>query len=265
MKVVCCITARMASVRLPGKVMQDIEGKPLLAHLIDRLKSLRCADSLCLATSTNPENRVLIDLAESSAIDYYAGSENNVLERYLMIKRRTAADHLIRVTADNLLVDLPTIERMVAHQASTGAHYTAITGITIATGILGEVVSDYALEKSYELGEPRHHSDAMTIFIKENPQLFRIELLDLSPHLFRPKYRLTVDTRQDLDLIRAIYKRLYAPGQIVQTADVIRLLDAEPELCRINGAIGQKDINTYWEQLDANILSFNAKRRGETA
>lgn len=263
MRVVGCITARIASVRLPGKVMKDIEGKPLLAHLIERLKSLRCIDSLWLATSTNPENGVLIDVAKSYGIDYHCGSEDNVLERYVMIKRETGVDHLIRVTADNLLVDLTTIERMVAHQVATGAHYTAITGITLATGILSEVVSAYALERSYELGEPRHHSDAMTIFIKENPELFRIELLELPPHLYRPQYRLTVDTSEDLELIRAIFKRLYAPGGIVQTADVIKLLDAEPEIASINGSIRQKSINTYWEELDANIISFNAKRRGD--
>ena len=117
-------------------------------------------------------------------------------------------------------------------------------------GILPEVISREALEVSHRDGEDRHRSELVTLFIKENPSRFRIVQVEMPAELYRPAYRLTVDEPVDLELMREIFERLYRPGEILNTADAIRLLDEEPELVALNAHIQHKAHNVRSVELD---------------
>jgi spore coat polysaccharide biosynthesis protein SpsF len=163
------------------------------------------------------------------------------------------ADHVVRVTGDNPLTDLETMERLVERQLDSGAEYTYVPGDALLMGILSEVVSRGALERSWEKGEARHRSELVTLYIKEHPQEFRIATEALPPGLYRPQYRLTVDERDDVLLMQAIFERLAAPGKIVTTREAIALLDAQPELAQINAHLRHKAANLRSVELDAAI------------
>ena len=249
-KVVCAVSARMRSQRCPGKAMAPLAGKPLLEHLFERLRSVRELDDVILATSTAPENQVLVELAERVGVGVLRGDEDDVLGRYVAVAHRWNADHVVRVTGDNPLTDLELVRSLVRCQLDKKADYTYVPGDALLMGILPEVISREALEASHEAGEDRHRSELVTLYIKENPARFRIERAVIPEKLYRPSYRLTVDEPEDLELMEKIFERLYRPGQVLDTADAIRLLDGEPELAEINSHIGHKAPNVHSVELD---------------
>jgi spore coat polysaccharide biosynthesis protein SpsF len=125
-------------------------------------------------------------------------------------------------------------------------------------GILSEVVSRPALERSWERGEARHRSELVTLYLKEHPEDFKVATGTLPEGLYRPEYRLTVDEAEDVALMREIFARLQVPGRLVTTREAIALLDREPELARINAHLRHKPANLRSVALDAGIVG----RRG---
>ena len=230
--------------------MAPLAGKPLLEHLLKRLLSVAELDGVVLATSEAPENRTLVDLAEWLGVGVFAGDEDDVLGRYVEVARRWGADDVVRVTADNPLTDLSLIRSLVAVHQREGADYTYVPGDALLMGILPEVISRKALELSHREGEDRHRSELVTLYLKENPERFRIVKAELPPALYRPAYRLTVDEPPDLELMEAIFDRLYRPGEVLETAAAIRLLDDEPGLARINGHLRHGEANLRSVELD---------------
>ena len=244
------VSARMRSVRCPGKALAPLAGKPLLEQLFARLLSVREMNGVILATSTANENRVLVELAERMGVDVFEGDENDVLGRYVGAARRFGVDHVVRVTGDNPLTDLSLMRSLVKRHLEEGADYTYVPGDALLMGILPEVVSREALEVSHRDGEDRHRSELVTLYIKENPKRFRIVQVPMPAALYRPQYRLTVDEPEDVELMKRLFARLYRPGEAIDTLDAIRLLDAEPELAGLNAHLRHKAHNLRSVELD---------------
>jgi spore coat polysaccharide biosynthesis protein SpsF len=120
-------------------------------------------------------------------------------------------------------------------------------------GILAEVISHDALERSWERGNARHRSELMTLYIKEHPEEFKVVTVELPAGLYRPEYRLTVDEPEDVRLMQEIFGRLAAPGRRVTTREALSLLDREPALARINSHLRHKAANLRSVALDAGI------------
>ena len=249
-KVVCTLSARMRSQRCPGKAMATLAGKPLLEHLFERLGSVSGLDGVVLATSAARENEVLVELAERMGMGAFAGDEDDVLGRHVEVARRWNADHLVRVTGDNPLTDLTLVRDLTSRHLENEADYTYVPGDALLMGILPEVISRQALEVSHRDGEDRHRSELVTLYIKENPERFRIVQEEMPAELYRPSYRLTVDEPEDLELMKRIFERLYRPGKIIDTAEAIRLLDDEPELVALNAHVRHKAHNVRSVELD---------------
>jgi spore coat polysaccharide biosynthesis protein SpsF len=260
-RVVAIVSARMASSRYPGKALAPLAGRPLLEVLLERVASCPLLDSIALATSGREENLPLAAIAQKMGIPVFRGDEDDVLRRHVDCARHMGADHIVRVTGDNPLTDIETLERLVERHLEAGAEYTYVPGDALLMGILSEVISRPALERSWEQGEPRHRSELVTLYIKENPRAFRIETVDLPPGLYRPHYRLTVDEREDVQLMQAIFDRLAAPGKLVTTREAIALLDAQPDLAEINAHLRHKAHNVRSVQLDAAITDKEAGSR----
>lgn len=249
-RVLIAVSARMRSVRCPGKAVAPLAGKPLLTHLLERLISLAGESSVVLATSTSEENDVLVELAERSGVRSFRGDEDDVLGRYLALAEHFDAEHLVRVTGDNPLTDLPLIDALVDTHLAADGDYTYVPGDALLMGILSEVVSRRALSTSHRDGEDRHRSELVTLYIKEHKEAFRILTVDLPEDLYRPDYRLTVDEPSDLVLMERIFDRLYRSDSVLQTAAAIRLLDAEPDLVQLNAHIRHSAVNVRSVALD---------------
>ena len=256
-RVVAIVSARMASSRYPGKALVPLAGRPLLQVLLERIASSPELDSVALATSTSPDNQPLVDIARKLGVPAFQGDDEDVLRRYVDCARSMGADHVVRVTGDNPLTDLETLEKLVALHLQTGADYTYVPGEALLMGILSEVIAKSALEASWDRGEARHRSELVTLYIKENPQEFKIRTAALPGGLRRPHYRLTVDEKEDVELMQLLFERLQQPGRIVTTREAIKLLDREPELAKLNAHLSHKAHNVRSVELDATI-----RRRG---
>jgi len=252
-RVVAIVSARMASSRYPGKAVASLAGRPLLEVLLERIASCPLLDSVALATSSRDENAPLAAIAHKIGIPVFRGDEEDVLRRYVDCARHMAADHVVRVTGDNPLTDLETMERLIERHLDTGAEYTYVPGDALLMGILSEVVSRPALERSWEQGEARHRSELVTLYIKEHPRAFRIATAELPPGLYRPQYRLTVDEAEDVRLMQALFERLAAPGKVVTTREAIALLDAQPDLAALNAHLRHRPHNVRSVELDASV------------
>jgi spore coat polysaccharide biosynthesis protein SpsF len=261
-RIVAVVSARMASARCPGKVMAPLAGRPLLEVLLERVASVADLDSVALATSGHPDNLVLVQLARRMGIPPFQGEEDDVLRRTIDCARSMAADHVVRVTADNPLTDLETLALLAQLHLDSGADYTYVPGDALLMGILPEVISRAALERSWERGEARHRSELVNLYIKEHPQEFKIRTAKLPEGLYHPEYRLTVDHPEDVTLMQALFERLAVPGRIVATRDAIELLEREPELARINAHLRHKEANLRSVALDATIGETAGPRRG---
>lgn len=252
-RVIIAVSARMRSERCPGKALAPLAGKPTLTHLLERLSSLGGTSPIVLATSVAAENDVLVEAAAALGIRAFRGDENDVLGRHVALAEAFDVDHVVRVTADNPLTDLPLIETLVAKQLEAAADYTYVPGDALLMGILSEVISRRALEKSHRDGDDRHRSELVTLYIKEHPDAFRVIRAELPQELYRPEYRLTVDEPEDLVLMERIFDKLYRPGRadaVLQTIDAIRLLDDEPELAALNADIRASAANFRSVALD---------------
>lgn len=254
-RVVAIVSARMASSRYPGKAIVPLKGRPLLAVLLERIASTPSLDSVCLATSRGRDNVVLFEIASALGIPTHQGDEEDVLLRYVECARMMKADHVVRVTGDNPLTDLETIDRLVAQHIRERADYTYVPGDALLMGILPEVVSRSALERSWEQGQARHRSELVTLYIKEHPQEFKIAIGELPQGLYRPEYRLTVDEADDVRLMQELFERLQQPGKIVSTREAIALLDREPRLAELNAHLRHKAANLRSVKLDEGIAA----------
>ena len=213
----------MGSIRLPGKVMCDISGKPLIQHIIERLKRCNSVNTIVLLTSTNKENNVLEELAHTLNIFVHRGSEDNVLSRFVEAQKRYNAKYIIRICADNPLVDPVEVDRIVEHHIETGADYSfnaiPAMGNNYPDGVGAEIFNANALLYSAKYGISSDNTEHANKFILSHPHLFKIETIQAPENIAFPDVKLDVDTYEQLEYIRDIFRQFN--GNLFATADVL--------------------------------------------
>jgi spore coat polysaccharide biosynthesis protein SpsF len=253
----------MASARCPGKALAPLAGTPLLRVLLDRIAAASGLAGWVLATSEHPDNDVLAEVAREAGWRVFRGDEDDVLHRHVACAQEVGADHVVRITGDNPLTCLETLEDLVAQHIDARSDYTYVPGDALLMGILSEVISVAALERSWKRGDARHRSELVTLYIKEHPDEFRISTGTLREGLYRPQLRLTVDEPEDVELMQQLFGRLQAPGKLVTTREAIELLEAEPALARINAHLRHGAANLRSVALDDEVRS-RATAEGES-
>jgi len=245
MKTVAIVQARMASTRLPGKVLRELAGKPMLEHVIDRVKSSKMIDEIVIATSRNEKDERIVELAKRLNVGWFVGSEEDVLDRYMKAAEQVAADIIVRITGDCPLIDPYTIDRIVRRHLKLNVDYTRTlidqnNSKSFPRGLDTEVFSINVLRKVHKLAKKPGEREHVTVFIYEHPKMFKIEVIEAEESLQRPKYRLCVDVEEDLRLITEIYHQLYVSSGIIDIKDVVKLLDNNPDLREINAHVKQR-------------------------
>ncbi len=237
-KIVILIQVRVKSKRLPQKVLYPIEGKLLVEHVIERLKRAKIPDEILICTSTHPDDQVLVEIAKKNKIGWFAGSEEDVLDRFIQAVEETGGEVVVRTSGENPFIDPLYLDRAVQEHLELGAEYTSVKGFPL--GVKVEVIDAPALKKAHQLADNPEKSEYMTLYFKED--FFKVHFIEAEERLKRTHYRLTVDTPEDLELMREIYKALYKPGEIIPLEEVIRFLDSHPELVEINSHITPKKV-----------------------
>lgn len=243
MTVAAVIQARMGSTRLPGKVLMKIAAEPVLAHVVARSRAIDGVDEVIVATSDLPADDPIADLCRDRGWGCHRGSEADVLDRYLCAAAEWQVDQLIRVTADCPLLCTLEAGRVVARQLESSAdcshNLTAFgSGMPLGTGV--EACTFAAIETSWLEGHAAADREHVLWYVHQHPERFRVELVICREAVRRPDYRLTVDTEEDLALVRAIYDNVTPTDGIVSLADVISFLDERPDLRELNQHVQQK-------------------------
>jgi len=237
-KVIGVITARMSSTRLPGKVLKEISGQTNFAHHIERMRHVVGLEGVFLATSKSPLNDPLIREAEKLGCGWYAGAEQDVVERHIGLCEREGADVVIRVTCDCPLFDIGSANSFVELFKRDYYDFIYVSNLAMLYGTLSECISHKALLEVHN----HYRGPAVSIYIRENMSLFKTRGIEIDRDLCRPEYRLTVDELADLNLVRHIYQALYG-GNPLNLKDVYTWLDDNPEVAKINKNIGVKGVN----------------------
>jgi len=230
------VQARMSSTRLPGKVLKEILGRPMLWHLVNRLKQAQLVDKIIIATTDKAVDEPVIGLARELGIDSFAGSEADVLDRYYQAAKKYKAGVIVRITADCPLLDPHIVDEVVRRYSEGDCDYATNTlKLTYPDGLDVEVISYAALERAWrevKLASEREH---VTPYIRKNPDRFRIANVESGVDLSRLRW--TVDREEDLEFVRQVYRYLYREGQVFHTGDILALLKKHPELEQINRGI----------------------------
>ena len=241
---VAIIQARMSSTRLPQKVLLDIQGYPMLYHVVERLRHARHVSHIVVATSDQEADKPIVAYVDKLAAQVFMGSETDVLARFWGAAQMAKADHILRITADCPLIDPVSIDELITAHLNSGADYTSnVRRRTYPRGLDAEVFSMETLRQTYLLSSKLPHREHVTPFIYENPDRFRLLDFDATGELRRPDIRLCVDTAADLALLREIYHRFYEPGKIIDVRAVICGLDTAPEWKTINTDAEQEHLH----------------------
>jgi spore coat polysaccharide biosynthesis protein SpsF len=237
-RVVAIIQARIGSTRLPGKVLEDVGGRTMLARVVRRVRRATLLDAVVVATTERPADDAIT--AECAGLDVavFRGSEPDVLDRYCQAARTHAADTIVRITSDCPLAD-PTVLDGVVRAYASGLYDYASNFLERRhpRGLDTEVIRRSALERAWGEANQPHHRAHVTPYIYENPECFRLLSVpaesDLSAH------RWTVDTPEDLHLVRELYARLGNDDHF-GWQEVLALVEREPALAALNRGVVQK-------------------------
>ncbi len=224
--------ARMASTRLPGKVMLCIKGKPLLEYFAERLES--SGVPLYIATSTEPSNDIIAGFCEEKGIRCFRGDENNVLKRYYDCALENKLDVILRITSDCPLSDGAVIKQAIKTYLDfndENVHYSNCVELTCPHGMNFEIFSMKLLEDAYKNATEDFDKEHVTPYIIKNKSgnvVLKHYTIDKKAH----EYRITVDTYADLLLIRKLIEEYDAHNK--NQAEIIEIFEAHPELIQMN-------------------------------
>jgi len=237
-KVVGIIQARMGSTRFPNKVLMEIAGRPMLWHVVNRVRQAKLLGEVIVATSWESSDDVIATFCEQEGILYFRGSEEDVLDRYYQAAKWIGADVIARITADCPLIDSQIIDRVIEHYLNGDFDYASNTHPpTYPDGIDVEVFSFNALEKDWEEARWLSEREHVTPYIWKNPDKFKLSNVENDEDL--SSLRWSVDEPQDLEFMRAVYNRL--DTESFGMADLLNLLKKCPELMDINAGIERNE------------------------
>jgi spore coat polysaccharide biosynthesis protein SpsF len=236
-KIVLIIQARMSSTRLPGKSMMPLADKPLVYRMVERLKNCKKIDEIVIATSDQPEDQVLVDLAKELEVSYFQGNLLDVRDRYLKAAQQFHAEFIMRIPADNPMPDANEIDKLVEfhlehNPSGFSSNLAQVDNSGYLDGIGAEIFSTKLLEESVA----RSSSDTVKEHVHRNFFDYSTQTpVDASwcpisspkapAELRRPDIILDVNTMDDYTKIKRIYDNLYPKNPNFTTVDVINFLD----------------------------------------
>jgi len=230
------IQARTASTRLPQKVIKKIEGKTVLEQVILRVKKVKGLERIILATTNKREDDILESIAKKLNISVFRGSENDVLDRYYQAAKLFKIDPVIRITADCPLLDPKVVEKVIDFYLKGNYDYVSnVRPPTFPDGLDVEIFSFETLKKIWKKAKLPSEREHVTAYIGNHPEMFRIGNVTAKKDF--NYLRLVLDEKEDLILIREIYKKLYDKNRFFGLEDILKLFERKPELIKINQQI----------------------------
>ena len=239
-RVVAIIQARMSSSRLPGKVLQEISGTPMLLHVVNRARRASAVDDLMVATTTDDSDEPIETLCDHYGIPIYRGSQYDVLDRYYRAALQANADVIVRITADCPLIDPEEIDRTVDAFFNSGVDFAANRlpwGRNVPIGFDTEVCTFAVLERAWKEAKEPFEREHVMPYLYDTPDRFKVLLVNRDPDYGH--YRWTVDTPEDLAFIRKIFQAFGGRDDMTYQ-EILNLIHTHPEYQSINAGVNHK-------------------------
>jgi len=235
-RVIASVEARMTSSRLPGKMLMDVGGKPVIIHVLDRLKRANTLDDIILATTTNPTDDVLASLAHDLGYRVFRGSEDDVLQRVVDAHNEMNSQVVVEICGDCPLIDASIVDRAVQTYLDNSCDVVAVgnrqsypQGTEVQVFLFSAILD---IAKRIDDPAVREH---VSLYFYENQEEYEIIHLEAPDELRAPDIRLQLDYEEDLYLIREIYNVLEPKyGEYFGVHEIVDLLATKPELMEIN-------------------------------
>jgi len=236
------VEARMGSSRLPGKVMKKILNKPVLELLIDRLKQVRSVNKIIIATTKNPKDIDIVKLAKKNKVNFFRGSEDNVMQRVKNAAEKFKAKIIVSITGDCPLIDPKIIEYAIKLFTINKVDYVSNCHVrSYPDGMDVQVYPLSALRKSYNLTNSKIDREHVTLHIRKNPKIFKTIHFFSKDEEFWPNLGLTLDEEKDLKLIQKIFNRFKKNRKKFSLIEILNFLKKNKFLLNINSDVKRKN------------------------
>ncbi len=237
MSVNAIVQARCGSTRFPQKVFAEIDGHPLLWHVVDRLKHARMIDDIIIATTTNEQDRIIEDWCIQENVNCFRGNEYDVLNRYYNAFLSFPSDVIVRITADDPFKEPEVIDQVI--RKLLNEKYDLVTNNfppSFPEGLDCEAFSFSVLETMEKSTHDAFEREHVTQYVYHHPDQFRIGNVSFDKQL--SSYRWTIDNEEDLKMVREIYaKRNPNNKGILLMAEILEILKDNPEIIKINSDV----------------------------
>jgi spore coat polysaccharide biosynthesis protein SpsF len=242
MTVVAIVQARMGSTRLPGKVLLDLAGEPMLARCVERARRAQTLDQVVVATTEQPGDEAIVELCRERGWPCFRGSEDDVLDRYYGAAKAHAADVVVRITSDCPLIE-PTVVDLVVReflerQPEIDYASNTVSERTYPRGLDTEVVRFETLERAWYEDDNPAWREHVTPYIYRHPEMFHLH--SVTNPVDYSDMRWTVDTLKDLTFVQRIYEH-FGHG-FFSWSEVIDVLTEHSEWLEINRDVQQKTV-----------------------
>lgn len=235
-KVNAIIQARLSSTRLPAKMLKKIVDKALLEHVIERIQRSKYIDKIIVATTTNSNDGKLCDLLDNLKIPYFRGSENDVLERYYQTAKHFQCKYIARITPDDPFKDPEVIDKVIEMFFNGNLDFAYNNHpATFPEGLDTEIFSFDALKKAQKESKDTFEREHVTQYFYRHPELF--EQNNLENNVDLSYLRWTIDTKEDLQMAREVYRKLYKDKPIFLMDDILHLIKNNPVIVTINNNV----------------------------
>ena len=228
----------MGSSRLPEKIMLPVCGKPLFHYMINRVKQSKKLEKIIIATTNKPEDDVIVNFCKSEQIEYFRGSENDVLNRYFETAKKFSINTIVRLTADTPLIDPHVIDKVISvfqdNEFDFVSNFFPLPR-TYPEGYNVEVFSIKTLRQANLEAIKPSDREHVTTYITMQPDIFKIYRVDYKNDY--SKYRFTLDYDDDYKLIKKIFESLYNKHHFFTLENIVDWLEQNPDVLKLNSHI----------------------------
>jgi spore coat polysaccharide biosynthesis protein SpsF len=244
------IPVRLSNTRLPKKAMKEIDGKPIIKYLIERLQHAKKIRNIVVCTTNLQSDDPLVEFLKKEKIHVFRGSEKDVLVRFLDAANHFGTDFIVNVDGDDVYTDPAYVDKIINESEMTNADYINMKGFPLGFAPVG--FKTVALKKICELKITNNtETGYRDFFIEAN--IFKVKTLEPDPSLkFPENLRLTLDYEEDLNLVKQVFKML---GNDFHLHDLLKLFEMHPHLLKIT-----EGLDVRWkEHWDKNLADFSVK------
>ena len=243
--IVACIQVRLNSKRLPKKATLKLKGKEIFMHVVERIQQSKLVEKVIVCTSYNKGDQEIIDICKKNKIEFFAGDEEDVTKRFIDAVDKYKPEHIVRSTGENPCVSYEFIDLAIKKHLIDKSDYT--TTDELPRGMRVEIINFKFLKDLHKkLINPK--TEYLTWYL-DRPNKWNVNKISVPKEIRRNNYRVTIDTKDDFDVVKKIYDSLYEKKPL-SSYEIIKFLDSNTKIASINKEFKQRTYEDFKEKID---------------